>query len=114
MSKFEFVSFNEDIHDDAVCFGNLVFKYDGQTYKTLPWVINPHNTLDTCTVKAWIDEDIAWSRVQADISDEDKPLFLKMIADDVTPIVSKCRMCFSPGCTFGGVRMNDEHTSALV
>lgn len=113
MDKFEFVSFNEDVHDDAVCFGNLVFKCNGQLHKTQPWVLNPRNTLDACCVKSWTNKDIAWSRVQTDILDEDKPLFLRMVEEYVTPIVSKCHMCFEPNCTFGGVRMNDEHTSVL-
>lgn len=93
MGKFEFVSFNKNAPRDAVCFGEMVFKYNGRICKTHPGFLAPHNTLDTCTVKVWTVDDVAWGLTGVDIMDEDKLLFLKMIVDNVTPIVSKCSLC---------------------
>lgn len=96
MGKFEFVSFNEEEPEDDYCLGRMVFKCDGQACKTGIGILAPHNTFAVCHAKSWTEQDIDWNALYTDITENDKAHVLKMIIENVVPILSKCERCSKP------------------
>jgi len=114
MDKFEFVSYNEEDRDDALCFGRMVFKYNGRPCKTGTGFLCPHNTFEVCRVKTWTTQDIDWKSIHANISEDEKPLFVKLVVDHVIPLISNCDCCSKPHDGYiDGVNLSNKHIKVL-